>query len=320
MSHPRATLFVEVILMRSGGYETISGFLQFTDRFPTEEACHEFLFARRWPSGYACPRCGSVAHSFIRTRQLYQCKDCRYQMSVTAGTVMEKTRTSLRAWFWMMFLMANQKTGVSVNGAAWMIGISYKRAWFIAHKIRAAMADRDQNYRLAGVVEMDDSYFGGKNKPGKRGRGAAGKTPVLVCVSVEDGKPGYASMKALRGVNAGEVKDAAEELLEPGAVVVTDGLPVYTLGLASFDHRAKVISDPKTAVKKLPWVHILISNAKGMLRGVHHGVSQKHLQGYLSEFCWRFSRRGFEDELFDRLLYASITMKPLTWSQLIIVS
>jgi transposase-like protein len=289
--------------MRSGGYKSIQGFIQFTDRFSSEDACRRFLFARRWPNGYACPRCGSVRYAYIETRDLYQCRDCRYQVSVTSGTIMEKTRTPLRAWFWMMFLMANQKTRVSILGASRMIGISYKRASLMAQKIRQAMASRDTRYKLNGVVEMDDSYFGGKGKPGKRGRGAAGKTPVLVCVSVEDGKPGYASMKALSGVTVAEIKDAAIQMLDPGATVVTDGFLTYTLSLASYKHRVKVIGDPKTAARKLPWVHILIADAKAMIRGVHHGVHAVHLQEHLSEFCWRFSRRGHADELFDRLLY-----------------
>jgi transposase-like protein len=296
--------------MRNGGYQSIQGFIEFTDRFSSEDACRRFLFSRRWPDGYACPRCGSVRYTIVLTRELYQCRDCRYQVSLTAGTIMEKTRTPLRAWLWMMFLMANQKTGVSVLGAARMIGISYKRASLMAHKIRIAMASRDSNYRLAGVVEMDDSYFGGKGKPGKRGRGAAGKTPVLVCVSVEDGKPGYASMKALSGVTVSEIKDAAIELLDPKATVVTDGFLTYTLSLTSYKHKVKVIGDPKLVARKLPWVHILIANAKAMIRGVHHGVPPAHLQEHLSEFCWRFSRRGHSDELFDRLLYACIAASP----------
>ncbi len=147
---------------------------------------------------------------------------------------MEKTRTPLKAWFRMMFLMANMKTGVSVLGASRLIGISYKRAWFMAQKIHSAMIERDDEYLLEGVVELDESYFGGKH-PGKRGRGAAGKVPVLVGVTI---------------------------------------------------------------------------------RGVHHGVTPKNLQGYLSEFCWRYSRRNFNGELFDRLLWTCIRGKPLTWSVL----
>ncbi|MBU1672186.1 MAG: IS1595 family transposase [Actinobacteria bacterium] len=292
--------------MRPGGYEQVRGFLQFTDRFPDEESCQEYLFRRRWPDGYACPRCGGMIYSHISTRNLYQCRYCRYQVSLTAGTAMEKTRTPLRIWFWMMFLIAHQKTGVSILGASRMLDISYKRAWLIARRIRGAMALRDSNYRLSGVVELDDTYFGGKNKPGKRGRGASGKTPVLVAVSVKGDKPGYASMRVLPNLTVPQIQKAVEDMVEPGSTILTDGLLAYTLALTGYEHRVKVISDPKTASKKLPWVHILIANVKGAIRGVHHGVSPPRLQDYLSEACWRFSRRWKDGELFDRLLCACV--------------
>lgn len=303
--------------MRDGGYERIRGFLDFTEAFPTEEACRSHLFSRRWPNGFACPRCGGVEYYRISKRDLYECRYCRYQASLTAGTIMEKTQTPIRAWFWLIFLMANMKTGVSILGVARLIGISYKRAWLISHKIRAAMRERDARYKLTGLIELDDSYFG-SSKSGKRGRGAGGKTPVLVGVSVGEKGPIHASMRVLDRVDAIQIKTAAGETVVKGSRVSTDGLGSYRSGLSGFEHDRTVLGSGPAASEKLPWVHVVIANAKGMLRGVHHGVSPKHLQPYLSEFCWRFSRRHFEGELFDRLLYACITGDdPLTWAQLV---
>lgn len=302
--------------MRSGGYEQVKGFIGFTERFPDEQSCRDFIFERRWPKGFTCPKCGGVCPYHIKTRGTYECRDCKHQTSLTAGTVMEKTRTSLRAWFWMMFLMANSKTGVSVLGASGLIGITYKRAWFMAQKIRQAMAERDEKYLLEGIIEMDESYFGGRKKEGKRGRGASGKVPVLVGVTVNNERPGVASMTVLKSVSSAEIKRASEAMVASGATVMTDGLLSYNMALSGYTHKAKVIHDPKNASSKLPWVHILIANAKGIIRGVHHGVYPKNLQGYLSEFCWRFSRRNFEGELFDRLLWACIGGSPLTWDAL----
>lgn len=302
--------------MRDGGYEQMKGFLDFTAAFPTEEACRSHLFSRRWPDGFACPRCGGRKYYRILTRDLYECRRCRYQASLTAGTIMEKTQTSLRAWFWLIFLMSNMKTGVSILGAARPLGISYKRAWLISHKIRAAMAERDSHYRLAGLVELDESYFG-SSESGKRGRGTSGKRPVLVGVSVGERGPGYAGMRVLDRVNADEIKAAAGQVIAGGSRVATDGLGSYRRGLSGFCHEATVLGSGQAASEKLPWVHVVIANVKGIIRGVHHGVSRKHLQPYLSEFCWRFSRRRFEGELFDRLLYSCITARPLTWGQLV---
>jgi len=230
---------------------------------------------------------------------------------------MEKTQTPLRAWFWLIFLMANMKTGVSILGAARLIGISYKRAWLISHKIRAAMGQRDTRYKLTGLIELDDSYFG-SSKSGKRGRGADCKTPVLIGVSVGEKGPIHASMRVLEGVKADQIKEVANQTINAGSSVKTDGLGSYRSGLSGFEHDRMVLGSGPAASEKLPWVHILIANVKGMLRGVHHGVSSDHLQPYLSEFCWRFSRRHFEGELFNRLLWACITGgDPLTWAQLV---
>lgn len=208
------------------------------------------------------------------------------------------------------------KTGVSILGAARLLGISYKRAWLISHKIRAAMAERDSRYSLSGLIELDESYFG-SSKSGKRGRGASGKRPVLVGVSVGEKGPIYASMRVLDRVNTEEIKAAAGETIAGGSRVATDGLGSYRKGLSGFEHQRTVLGSGQAASEKLPWVHIVIANVKGMIRGVHHGVSPKYLQPYLSEFCWRFSRRRFEGELFDRLLYSCITARPLTWGQLV---
>ena len=297
--------------IRDGGYQKCDNLMEFSKRFQDEEACRRHLFQRRWPNGFACPRCGGVEYYLISTRNLYECRYCRHQSSLTAGTVMEKTRTPLRVWFFLIFLMANQRTGLSVLGAARMLGIPYDRAWRICHKIRASMKERDASYRLAGFMEMDESYFGAK-KSGKRGRGAGGKRPVMVGVNFDEHGPKHAFMKVIDRIDADTIGKTAEENIEPCSSIKTDGLPAYHAGLAGYHHEGIVIKDPKAASKKLPWVHILVANAKNTIRGVHHGVSPAYLQQYLSEFCWRFSRRKFAPELFDRLLYTCIVGAPVS--------
>jgi transposase-like protein len=295
--------------MRDGGYQKCGSLLEFSERFQTEEACRRHLFQRRWPNGFACPRCGGVEYYHISKRDPYECRYCRHQSSITAGTVMDKTRTPLRIWFFLIFLMANQRTGLSVLGASRMLGIPYDRAWRICHKIRAAMGQRDASYTLAGFVEMDESYFGAR-KSGKRGRGAEGKRPVMVGVNFDEHGPKHAFMKVIERIDADTIGKAAGEKIEAGSHVKTDGLPAYHAGLAGYHHEEIIIKDPKTASKKLPWVHILVANAKNTIRGAHHGVSPAYLQQYLSEFCWRFSRRWSGPELFDRLLYTCIVGSP----------
>ena len=142
--------------------------MQFQKKFGTEKACQKHLFRLRWPEGFRCPRCQHREAYFHRTRQLYHCKACGYQASLTAGTIFHKTRTPLTKWFWMIWLMGRQKSGISMLALQRMLEInSYKTVWTMGHKIRQALAARDADYKLAGLIEMDETYFGAP-KPGKR--------------------------------------------------------------------------------------------------------------------------------------------------------
>ena len=291
--------------------------MEFQRRFATEEACIEHLFMLRWPDGYACPRCGHPRFSFHHTRRLYQCSACKYQASVTAGTVFHKTRTPLVKWFWMIFLMARQKSGVSMLCLQRMLGIgSYKTVWTMGHKIRKAMADRDSAYKLAGLIQMDDALIGPKKK-GKKGRGSKGKSKVIVAVENRGEGAGFSCMRHVPGVSGEEVLAVAQENIKPGSGVLTDGWQAYrVLGADGFNHEVVVLRNNKPGLKHLRWPHRMIANIKGNLLGVQHGVSSKHLQRYLSEFSYRFNRRFWESQLFDRTLHACVSTFTVTFAEL----
>jgi transposase-like protein len=291
--------------------------IAFQRRFGTEKACQEHLFRLRWPEGYHCPRCHHNHAYFHRTRHLYQCKACGYQVSLTAGTIFHKTRTPLRKWFWMIFLMGRQKSGISMCSLQRMLEItSYKTIWVMGHKIRKAMADREASYTLAGLIEMDDSYFGA-SKPGKRGRGAAGKAKVVVGVETKEEKPGFAKMHQVPTVSAHQIHEIANTALGEAVVVRTDGWRAYrVLDDNHRTHEPIVVGDGRNAVKVLPWVHTLIANIKGNIRGVYHGVSSKHLDRYLAEFCYRFNRRFWEPQMFDRIITACVGTNTVSYSEL----
>ena len=147
--------------------------MQFQKKFGTEKACPKHLFR--------CPRCQHPEAFFHRTRHLYICKACGYQASLTAGTIFHKTRTPLTKWFWLIWLMGRQKSGISMLALQRMLEIkTYKTVWTMGHKIRKAMAARDASYKLAGLIEMDDTYFGAP-KPGKRGRHNAARLGGTPC-------------------------------------------------------------------------------------------------------------------------------------------
>lgn len=291
--------------------------MEFQRKFRTENACQQHLFRLRWPDGYRCPRCDHDRYSFHHSRHLYQCKFCKYQVSLTAGTIFHKTRIPLRKWFWMIFLMGRQKSGISMLSVQRMLVIkSYKTVWLMGHKIRKAMAHRDSYYKLAGLIEMDDTYFGA-SKPGKRGRGAGGKTKVVVAVETRGDKARFATMQQVERLSGAEIHNKFNDRLQQDVVARTDGWRAYRiLNSAQGRHQPVVVGSGKNAVKLLPWVHTVIANAKGNISGVYHGVSSKHLGHYLAEFCYRFNRRFWEPQMFDRILTACLNSSTISFAEL----
>lgn len=291
--------------------------IEFQKKFATEEVCLEHLFRLRWPDGYRCPRCSHGEAYFHRTRYLYQCKACGYQASLTAGTIFHKTRTPLTKWFWLIFLMGRQKSGVSMLSLQRMLDIkSYKTVWLMGHKIRKAMEDRDAFYKLTALVEVDDAYFG-PPKHGKRGRGAAGKAKVVVSVEIRGDRPRFATMQQVENLSGDEIQRRVSGRLGNDVVVRTDGWRAYrVLNSVQRKHEPTVVGSGKNAVKFLPWVHTLVANIKGYIHGVYHGVSSKHLKRYLAEFCYRFNRRFWETQMFDRILTACLNTSTITFAEL----
>ena len=283
--------------------------LEWQQRFGTEEACAETLFKYRWPNGFICPKCGHDSAWFITTRKVYQCSGCRHQVSVTAGTLLHSTNLPLVKWFWAIYLAASDKGGISALRLCKHIGVSWQTARSMLKKIRTAMAHRDSLYRLLhDMIELDDTYVGGK-KPGKRGRGAGGKKPVLVAVEHKDKTAGFVAMKAVDTVSGDEIKKFLSRHLANGRQVRTDALPAMNAVEESHEHE-KQVTLPEEASTWLPLVHIVIGNLKTFLNGTFHGVTHKYLQEYLDEFCYRFNRRFWESELPLRLLNACMAHAP----------
>ena len=203
--------------------------INFQKEFATEEACHEQLFQLKWSKGYLCERCGHKECFVTKTRmhRLYECKDCRYQSTVTVGTVMEKTRTDLTKWFLAIYLIASDKRGVSAMKLAKEIAVTYKTAWLILHKIRQAMKQRDAHYKLAGIVELDDAFFGAPKEGGKRDRGTE-KTKVLVGLSLnKKGHPLFVKMEVIPDVKSKTLIDFAERQISHGSIISSDAYRSY---------------------------------------------------------------------------------------------
>lgn len=288
---------------------------EFHQRFPTEKECAQHLFNLRWPDGFTCPRCSGQKYWFHSSRLLYECKNCRYQVSLTAGSAMHKTKTPLMVWFWTIFLVACDKRGHSALSISKELKVSYWVAWTLLQKIRRAMRGQDSQYKLKGIVEFDDAYFGGKDGGEKRGRGTS-KSKVLVAISTDEEKKyaGFVKMQVVKNLDADTVNKFVTENIEPGSKVQTDDLNIYD---SLSDHGIVHEQYPIVSGEKpLPWAHTIIANAKRFILGTYHGLDSKHLQAYLDEFCYRFNRRFWEDQLFDRLLAACINSESISYSEI----
>lgn len=290
--------------------------LEFQHRFPTPEACRAYLRYVRWPEGFCCPRCHGQQAFALPRRHLEQCKGCRHQTSLTAGTVMHGSHLALTYWFWTAYLMSTLKPGISALQLQRTPGLgAYRTAWVLCHKLRRAMV-RPGREQLVGPVEVDEAFIGGR-EIGVIGRQTVTKTLVAVAVEVRGRRAGRLRMQV--------VPDAAEATptafvtthVAAGSRVITDGWSGYAgLMAAGYHHTPRPQRRPENAAKLLPWVHRTISNLKTWLVGTYHGVDSSHLPYYLDEFTFRFNRRFVREQAFLSLPGIGVRQPAPTYKQL----
>lgn len=282
------------------------------DMFPTEESCLEYLSHLRWPNGYQCTRCEST-EALKLGRGLYRCFHCRYESSIIAGTLFQDTHKPLRLWFQAIWYVVNQKNGVSALGLQKAIGLgSYHTAWEWLHKLRRAMV-RPGRDKLSGLIEVNETLIGGEHT-GKRGRGALGKTLVLIAAEDNDHKVGRIRLKAIDNAGAVSLNSAAKEMIESGSQIRTDGWAGYKeLEEKGYIHIALNNDDPKND-DKVSLVHLIASLLKRWLLGTHQGaIDHKNMAYYLDEFTFRFNRRTSRSrgKLFYRLIEQALEIEPV---------
>ena len=293
--------------------------MELEKRFSTDQACREYLFTLRWPDGFVCPRCGD-RRAWPMSRGLWLCGQCRYQASVTAGTIFQDGRLPLTLWFRAMWYVTSQKNGVSALGVQRVLGLgSYQTAWAWLHKLRRAMV-RPGRDRLAGTVEVDETYWGAEEE-GVVGRLTEDKALVIVAAQ-QDGprKIGRIRLRRIPDLTKATLHGFIAQNIEPGSVVRTDGLPAYG-GLQGYRHDPVVVTGSgKTADELLPRVHTVVSLVKRWLLGTHQGaVSHGHLDYYLDEYAFRFNRRNSASrgKLFYRLVQQAVRIEPHPYRSLI---
>jgi len=289
--------------------------MDFQERFATDEACLEYLAASRWPDGFICPACGSREAWVLDRRHLWECASCHAQTSVTAGTVMHRTRMPLKVWFWAAYLVATHHPGISAKQLSRQLGLRYETAWLILQKLRRSMVAPERS-PLRGEVEVDECWIGGV-EPGKQGRAPGPKTLVGVAVEVRGQGSGRLRLAPLADASKSTLGTFVAATTAPGAIVHTDGWRGYG-GLAAegYDHRPRSQRAGIGEEPYLPRAHRAISNLKAWMLGTHRGVSKEHLPVYLDEYVFRHNRRRTPMAAFQTLLGLGAAHEPTTYREI----
>lgn len=286
--------------------------LAFQRKFRTEEDCLQAIFDARWPHGFLCPKCEHDLGYRLSQRRSIQCAACRRQTSITSGTLFERSKVPLQKWFWLIYLMSQDKGGISTVRAAELLEMHYATVWFMMHKLRVAMGNRLEGRMLSGLVEIDDAFFGGKTK-GKSGRGATGKLNVVVIVERLNRCAGDAALIVLADQSGETFQAAVQSVVEPMTHIRTDGYPTNSV-LHGIAGRLNMDTIGRNYSEHGPLENVdrVISLAKRYLLGTYHQYcSRAHLQRFLNEYAFRFNRRYHWSELFSRTLAAAALNPPV---------
>ena len=288
---------------------------EFLSQYGTEEQCREALFRMRWPRGFQCPKCGHPGYCEIRDRKVYQCYKCHTQTSLIQGTIFASTKLPLRLWLIGIYLVTQAKDGISSLNLARTVGISANAALRMKHKLQQVMKNRDDCKALSGLLLIDDAYWGGKKRDGKRGRGATGKVPFVAALSLSDKKhPLYLKLSHLSGFTLSEISAWSAKHLRPESHVISDGLncfPAITQNQCQHESIVTSVGGKYDDRKVFQWLNTVVGNVKNAMHGTHHALSRRHLPRYLAEFCYRFNRRFQLNTMVDRLTYIALRTQPV---------
>jgi hypothetical protein len=289
---------------------------EFLKDYGTETQCEEAVEQTRWPEGFACPCCHGQAHYVIRdgVRKVFQCRACRHQTSLIAGTLFQGTKLPLTTWFLAIYLISQAKTGLSSLALRRQLGVSYPTAWLMHHKLMQAMATREERYVLEGKVQVDDAYLGGERTGGKVGRGSENKVPFVAAISLTaDQRPLRVRLTPVPGFTLKAIMDWATQHLAPSSVVYSDGLACFAAVTdAGCAHYPTVMAGRKPKeVPEFRWINTVLGNLKTSLSGSYHAFDfQKYAARYLAAFSYRFNRRFDLSTLHQRLLIAAASTDP----------
>ena len=306
---------------------------QFQEAFPDEAACAAFLFERRWPGGFVCPACGSRGRAAaLKSRaHTYECLDCGRQTSITASTVMHRSKLPLTVWFWAAHLMSTHSNGMSARQLADQLGLTYKTAWLLTQKLRRSMVDPDREL-LEGVVEVDQAEIPFRAGDTVFDPGNSGKILIAGAVEVIDRDTGQAKPRRKKAKyldtlsgrirlamiadnSAASIEAFVRTNVKRGTTLLTDGHASYP-GLTDYRHDPRVVGKMAAHVV-LPWVHRVFSLVKRWGLGTYHGLRRKHVDTYLNEFVFRYNRRFYRHASFETILGLASHHEPASYWDII---
>ena len=298
--------------------------LQVAQTFTTEDMALAYWIMTRWPKGVRCLACDAKVYAITtkgktgKIARLFECSDCGLHFSATTGTLFHDSHLPLTKWFAAIALMCEAKKGISANQVARHIGVSYKTAWHLCHRIRNAMTEGDTPL-LGGpgkVVEVDETFVGGAKK--RKGASAARTSKIAVLGIAERG--GRIHLKTIPNTTALSIRPVLDAKLHPDTdKIVTDGARVYDYSFPKDKHETGVHADElrdKGFITSTRTIESAFSLFKRGIVGSYHKMSRDHMDSYLQEFCWRFNRRHMQPYLFDILLGELAGHKPLTFKRL----
>ena len=295
--------------------------LDLEEQFSTEEACRDYLVRLRWPDGFVCPRCGAKG-GWSATRGRLVCRACRYQATVTAGTIFQDTHKPLRLWFRAVWYVTSQKNGASALNVQQILGLgSYSTAWAWLHKLRRAMV-RPGREQLRGRVEVDETFLSGESSKKKRQK-QRGKALIMIAAEADGRGIGRIRLGRVLRRSRACLHGFIQRAVTPESLIHTDGFFAYNgLEELGYRHEASILlgQDRGAATRLLPRVHRVAALVKRWLLGTHHGaVANANLDYYLDEFTFRFNRRASRSrgKLFYRLLQQAVQVDPVTQQMLI---
>jgi transposase-like protein len=286
--------------------------------YHSHEKCLEVLEDLRWPNGVQCPKCQSFSISRIYARNQFDCNTCRNRFSVTAGTIFHDSHLPLNKWFAVVYMMIESKKGISANQVKRILNVSYKTAWYLCHRIRAAMAELNAEM-LNGTVEVDETWVGGKLEGHGQGIGNYKKNKSLVVGIIQ--RNGKVRMQKIEHADRKTLHKFIKDHAAPDTeIIITDEHPAYQ-GIADQDTKHETVNHKQKEWVKAGDIHTNgIENVWSLLKrsvmGTYHKISKKHLDAYLDELEWRINNRE-NKYLFRDTLKKLLTSKQMEYQRLI---